>query len=221
MWKMGDKKPAKNQNEIRTLPIQNLEARGKNNEGTKITGYAAVYDEFTQIYDFWGDYFYERIAAGAMKRTLEAGHDIFALRNHNWDNVVGRTGQNLTLSSDENGLYFDLTPPNTTLGRDVLEEVRGGLVNQCSIGFRVLESDWEFKGDEVFRTITDLELYEITLTPIPAYTSTSAEVRSLKKGILKGEKQPQINKDEQEERRQILAEAERIHQVLKNEGGRW
>lgn len=190
-----------------------MEARNKNDK-SKITGYAAVYDEFAQIYDMWGDSFNERIAIGAMKRTLEAGHDIFALRNHSWDHVVGRTGQNLTLSSDENGLYFELTPPNTTLGRDVMEEVKGGLVNQCSIGFRVLGEDWEFKGNEVFRTITDLELYEITLTPIPAYTSTSAEVRSVKQG-LNEPKTTQISNDEQEERRQILAEAEHINQLLK------
>lgn len=158
---MGDEKKKK-QTEIRTLPIHGLEARKKEADRERVTGYAAVYDEFAQIYDIFGDFFYERISTGAMKRTLEAGHDIFALRNHSWDHVVGRTGQNLTLRSDENGLFFDLTPPKTTLGRDVLEEVKSGLVNQCSIGFRVLEDDWDFKGDEVFRTITDLELYEIS-----------------------------------------------------------
>jgi len=204
-----------NQNEIRTLPIHGLETREKGEKQVKITGYAVVYDEFTEIRDIWGDVFYERITQDALKRTIEDGHDIFALRNHNWDHVVGRTGQNLTLQSDEKGLYFELIPPNTTLGRDVTEEVRSGLVTQCSIGFRVLNQEWEERDGDWFRTITELELYEITLTPIPAYTSTSAEVRSLTPDMVKkGGRTPEISASEQEERQKILAEANRIYQLL-------
>jgi uncharacterized protein len=212
--------PRTSQNEIRTVPIRRLETREKGEKQVKIAGYAAVYDEFTEIRDIWGDVFYERITQDALRRTIEDGHDIFALRNHNWDHVVGRTGQNLTLQSDEKGLYFELIPPNTTLGRDVTEEVRSGLVTQCSIGFRVLNQEWEERDGDWFRTITELELYEITLTPIPAYTSTSAEVRNLIPNMVKkGEKMPEISTSEQEERQKILAEANRVYEFLKKQGG--
>ena len=38
------------------------------------------------------------------------------LLNHNWDQVIGRTGANLTLTEDEHGLRFEIDVPNTTDG---------------------------------------------------------------------------------------------------------
>ncbi|MBN2909149.1 HK97 family phage prohead protease [Polycladomyces sp. WAk] len=210
----------KNQNEIRTLLIQSIETRSVGESGTKITGLAAVYDEFTPLVDWWGDTFYERIQKGAMKDTLADGHDIFALKNHDWSAILGRTGANLTLSDTENGLFFELTPNNSTLGRDILEDVRSGLIRGCSIGFRILDQYWEERDGDWFRTITKLELREITLTPIPAYTSTSAEVRSLTPDtVKKGGEMPEISASEQEERQKILLEANRVYEFLKKQGG--
>lgn len=199
--------------EIRTFTVQDIETRARQN-GTKIDGYAAVFGEFAEIRDWLGDKFYERIDSSALKQTLSDGHDIFALKNHNWDQLIGRTNTNLTLENRESGLYFELTPADTTLGRDVLEEVRSGLIRGCSIGFRVLDQEWEERNGEVFRTIKEIELLEITLTPIPAYSQTTAEVRSLiPKKIT--EKQNNNSQEEQEERAALLAEANRILQNLK------
>jgi uncharacterized protein len=202
----------KNQNEIRTLWIQHLETRSQADTDPKITGRAAVYGEFQLLIDMWGDHFYERIQKGALTETLAGDHDIFALKNHNWNEILGRTGTNLTLSDQENGLYFELVPNHSTLGRDILEDVRSGLIQGCSIGFRIVDQEWEERKGEWFRTITGLELREITLTPIPAYTSTSAEVRSLTLDQAKVDS-TQIDL-EQEERSFILAEAERIQRIL-------
>ncbi|AFH62258.1 HK97 family phage prohead protease [Paenibacillus caseinilyticus] len=171
-----------NQNEVRTLRLTKLETRALGDEastGTKITGYAAVYEEFTELRDWWGDRFYERIAKGAFDDTLADGHDIFALKNHDWNLILGRSGANLTLESHENGLYFELLPNNSSLGQDMKEDVRSGLIKGCSFGFRIVDQEWEQRDDDWFRTIKKVELQEITLTPIPAYSSTTAEVRSL------------------------------------------
>jgi uncharacterized protein len=202
----------KNQNEIRTLCIQHLETRSQADTDPKITGRAAVYGEFQLLMDMWGDHFYERIQQGALTETLAGDHDIFALKNHNWNEILGRTGTNLTLSDQENGLYFELVPNQSTLGRDILEDVRSGLIQGCSIGFRIVDQEWEEQKGAWFRTITELELREITLTPIPAYTSTSAEVRSLTPDL--GKVDPTQIDPEQEERAFILAEAERIQRIL-------
>jgi uncharacterized protein len=202
----------KNQNEIRTLWIQHLETRSQANTDPKITGRAAVYGEFQLLMDMWGDHFYECIQKGALTETLAADHDIFALKNHNWNEILGRTGTNLTLSDQENGLYFELVPNQSTLGKDILEDVRSGLIQGCSIGFRIVDQEWEERKGAWFRTIIELELREITLTPIPAYTSTSAEVRSLTPDQVKVD--PTQIDPEQEERSFILAEAERIQRTL-------
>lgn len=200
-----------NQVEVRTLKINELESRSKENSNN-ISGYAVVYDTYTEIRDAWGDTFHERIDPDAMVKTLQNGHDIFALRNHDYNQIVGRSGVNLTLENHENGLYFDLTAPNTTLGRDLLEEVRTGLIKGCSFGFRVNEDEWTERDGEYFRTIKDVELREITLTPIPAYSETSAEVRSLN---LKVDKTDEPMDTYAEERKQILADAQEVLNRLK------
>jgi len=168
-----------NNHEVRTVNILNLETRSEGENTNKVIGYAAVYDEFTKITDRWGDSFHEKISRDAAKTSLEDGHEVFALKNHNWDMVLGRTGANLILKNDDKGIYFELTPNNSTLANDLKEDVRSGIIKQCSIGFRILDQEWEEKEGEYFRIIKEIELFEITLTPIPAYTSTSAEVRSI------------------------------------------
>ncbi|SFT04150.1 HK97 family phage prohead protease [Marininema halotolerans] len=204
--------------EVRTLPILELNTRtAEGSKKPKISGRAAVYDEFTEIQDYWGDTFHERIQKGAISESISKGHDIFALRNHNWSDVLGRTGANLTLSDKEEGLYFELAPNDSTLGRDTMEDIRSGLIKGCSIGFRIEDEEWEERDGAFFRTITEIELLEVTLTPIPAYTSTTAEVRSLTPDLVQSKiKQGSM---EDEERQAILAEANRIQKHINTKGG--
>lgn len=206
-----------NQNEVRTLLINSIETRAISETSTKIEGLAAVYEEFTELRDWWGDVFYERIQKGAMTDTINAGHDIFALKNHNWSDILGRTGANLTISDRSDGLFFELKPNNSTLGRDILEDVRSGLIKGCSIGFRIVDQYWEERDGDWFRTITKLDLREITLTPIPAYTSTTAEIRSLTPNITK-KVSNNINNTEQEERNEILLDINRVERLLQRGG---
>lgn len=165
--------------ETRTV---SLEIRSSDLENRKIEGYAAVFSEdYTHLYDRWGDKFYERIARGAFTKTLRDKLDnIFMLVNHDWNKVVGRRGSNLVLEEDEHGLRFELTVPNTTDGNDLLENVRSGLIQGCSFGFNITDSDgrWDDSYTEFYRTITEVDLFEITATPIPAYTNTEISARS-------------------------------------------
>lgn len=159
----------------------NLEIRSADSESRKIEGYAAVFnEEYTQLKDRWGDVFYEKISAGAFKKTLaDDKRDKFMLINHDWNKVIGRTGSNLTLSEDEHGLRFEVDVPNTVDGNDLLENVRLGLIKGCSFGFNIKDQitrwddNWTF-----YRDITEVELFEVTATPIPAYNDTEIACRS-------------------------------------------
>ncbi|MDU7904651.1 MAG: HK97 family phage prohead protease, partial [Peptostreptococcaceae bacterium] len=68
---------------------------------------------------------------------------------------------------------------NTSDGNDLLENVRLGLVKGCSFGFNIVnqktrwDDDWNF-----YRDITEVDLFEITATPIPAYSDTEISCRS-------------------------------------------
>lgn len=159
----------------------NLQFRSTDLETRKIEGYAAIFsDEYTKLKDRWGDCFYEKISPGAFLKTLnDKTRDKFMLINHDWNKVVGRTNSNLELEEDNKGLRFSLEVPNTTDGNDLLENVRLGLVKGCSFGFNIVnqktrwDDDWNF-----YRDITEVDLFEITATPIPAYSDTEISCRS-------------------------------------------
>ena len=159
----------------------NLEIRNSNIEERKIEGYAAVFnEEYTKLKDRWGEVFYEKISPGAFKKTLKDNtRDKFMLINHDWNKVVGRTNSNLILEEDSKGLRFELTVPNTSEGNDLLENVKTGLIQGCSFGFNIVDQitrwddNWTF-----YREITEVDLFEVTATPIPAYADTEIAARS-------------------------------------------
>jgi len=184
-----------NKYENRTTPLR-IENRIENNHGKVLKGRAAVFNEFTTMHDYRGDEFQEKFATGCMNETLSDGHKIMALYNHSWSNLLGSTADNLKLKLKADSLCFELTPKGYELDRRIAEHVESGTIDGCSIGFRVLEDRWENKNDQWFRVIEKIELFEITLTPIPAYGQTAVIVETLKA--------PEA--DEYEERRQILEE---------------
>ena len=156
--------------------MMNLEIRSIDEGRRKLVGYASTFDEnYTLLRDRWGEKFYERVRPGAFTKTLRE-NEAFMLLNHNWNQVIGRTGANLTLSEDERGLKFEIDVPNTTDGNNLLENVRLGLITGCSFGFDITkektrwDDSWNF-----YRDIEEVKLYEVTATPRPAYGSTSIE----------------------------------------------
>lgn len=158
-----------------------LSLRDSNLEERKIEGYAAVFsEEYTKLKDRWGDCFYEKVSPGAFVKTLnDKTRDKFMLINHDWNKVVGRTNSNLILGEDEHGLRFELTVPETTDGNDLLENVRNGLIQGCSFGFNIVDqkTKWDETYTNFYRDITEVELFEVTATPIPAYADTEISAR--------------------------------------------
>jgi HK97 family phage prohead protease len=142
-----------------------------------ISGFAVVFGDETVI----GGDFRERIAPGAFTRTLKERPDVVMLLNHDSGRVLGRAGAHtLSLREDRAGLYFALTvDPTTPEGQTALGTVGRQDVRGCSFGFQVRAETWDDGGDRLpLRTITDVDLYELTLTAFPAYETTSAGLRS-------------------------------------------
>ena len=143
----------------------------------KLTGYAAVFNK--PSHDLGG--FREIIKPGAFKRTLADSAHVTALNNHNADQVLGRVGSGtLRLEEDDHGLRFELDLPATTYARDLSALVERGDVAGCSFAFRVRSGGelWEEINGETIRTLTALDLGEITITASPAYPDTSVAKRN-------------------------------------------
>lgn len=155
--------------------VAEVEVRARDNavegKGRTLYGYAACFNQPTDLGGFS-----EVIAPGAFARTLasdDAGK-IRAIYEHDARSLLGRAGSgSLRLSEDEVGLAFELDLPDTQLGRDVETLVKRGDLAGCSFGFIATADTWE--GET--RTVTDVDLFEVTITATPAYDATSVQVR--------------------------------------------
>jgi HK97 family phage prohead protease len=162
--------------ETRNSPIE-FELRGQ--DGPKpgtVVGYAAVFDSLSE--DLGG--FQERLEPTAFNGSM--GREYFALYSHDMSKVLGssRSGT-LKASPDTKGLNFEVELPDTTFGRDLWVSLTRGDVQGASFGFTVSGDEWNLDGGMPIRTITQIErLFEVSITAMPAYPSTSVATASLR-----------------------------------------
>lgn len=149
-------------------------------EPPRLVGYAAVFDSLSG--DLGG--FREKISAGAFSRSLREDADIRALWNHNDGQVLGRTAAGtLRLSEDARGLRVEIDPPDTQIARDAQVLIERGDVSQMSFAFRVRAGGQSFAENdegEIIRTLTDVELFEVSPVTFPAYADTQIDTRALR-----------------------------------------
>lgn len=140
-----------------------------------LSGYFAVFDSVYNI----GPGMSESIATGAFAKTLSG--DIRALTNHDTTLVLGRTGAGtLDLREDTHGLWADVAiNPNDSDAMNTYARVQRGDVSQCSIGFRILSEETDFREDgSVHWTIKEVELFEVSVCTFPAYQETNVTARA-------------------------------------------
>ena len=148
------------------------------NEGNTISGYAAVFTDYSgkpSLSENLGG-FREIVAPTAFN---ERSGKVLAFYNHDSSQVLGKEGTNLELSVDSRGLKFSLILPDTTTGRDVRELIRAGILSGVSFGFTVNKDSWAVVNNEKIRTLESVTLYEISPTANPAYPDTSVALRNL------------------------------------------
>ncbi|RAW69302.1 MULTISPECIES: HK97 family phage prohead protease [unclassified Photorhabdus] len=140
----------------------------------KLTGYVIKWNSRSHV--LW-DEFVEQFTPNAFRASLTANTDVRALYEHDHTNLLGRTTSGtLQLSEDATGLRFELTPPDTQLGRDVLTLVERGDISGMSFGFRATKDQWDVGQEPYIRTVLEAELREITITSMPAYPDSGVEI---------------------------------------------
>jgi hypothetical protein len=166
--------------ETRYFALDSIELRaadeGADGPGT-LVGYASVFNSRSE--DLGG--FVEQIAPGTFTRSIGMP-DIFACPDHDESvrTVLGCTdARTLILSQDDRGLRFENPLPDTTTGRDIAVSAARGDVKKMSFAFRATLDEWDMRSDPPLRTVKDADLYHIAYVLRPAYTSTSAALRSL------------------------------------------
>lgn len=143
-------------------------------EGTRIAGYAAKFN-----CEASGLPFREEIAPGAFARSLQSGEPVFLLVNHDTDMVplASTQGGTLALREDGVGLFMEaeLDPMNPRAA-ELLSALKRGDVDKMSFAFTVAPNG-QRKVDGL-RTLTDLNLHEVSVVTWPAYSDTTVGMRS-------------------------------------------
>ena len=131
-------------------------------------GEIADIDEKMGIVKGYGSYFGNKdsdndvIAKGAYQKTIkENGERVRYLYQHDMTQPIGKMKE---LYEDEKGLMFVAEIPKTTLGMDVLELIKGGVITENSVGILPLQK--QMKDD--YREITEVKLYEISAVTLAA-----------------------------------------------------
>ena len=161
--------------DMRVLQLRSGEFKTREDgEKMVIEGYFAV---FNSNYEMW-EGASESIAEGAFDSSLS--NDIRGLTNHDTTLVLGRTkAHTLELKTDSHGLWGRITiNPKDSDAVNTYERVKRGDVDQCSIGFMVRSEETDFRADgSIHWTITDVELFEVSVCTFPAYEETSVSAR--------------------------------------------
>lgn len=161
--------------DMRVLQLRSGEFKTREDSGEMvIEGYFAV---FNSNYEMW-EGASESIAPGAF--TSSIGGDIRGLTNHDTTLVLGRTkAHTLELKEDTHGLWGRITiNPKDSDAVNTYERVKRGDVDQCSIGFMIRSEETDFRDDgSIHWTITDVELFEVSVCTFPAYEETGVSAR--------------------------------------------
>lgn len=172
-----------------------------------VEGYASTW---TTTPDSYGDI----VIKGAFTETLEkraaTGHPFPLCFNHDLDQIIGAVKE---IEEDDFGLKVKASFLNTALAQEKRELVKEGIVWQFSFAYSVQgweEPTAEEKKQGILQKLTKLDLFEVSLVPVPA--NQTAVVTEIKDG------EPETKETEPEEeksgRRNSKKDAEAIKQAI-------
>lgn len=152
--------------------------------GIKVSGYAAVFGEITDI----GGYFREVLERGAFKEAIGRDDVVFVINHEGLPLARTRSGT-LTLKEDERGLYMETTldaeDPDV---KSIVGKMKRGDLDKMSFAFRAEVQEWDDTQDPPLRTIRKASLYDVSIVTTPAYDGTSIGLRSLEEARAEAEK---------------------------------
>ena len=166
-------------NEVRHVDYEVIAETRADGAETKLIlrGYAAVFDRLSL--NLGG--FREKIAVGAFDKVMD--NDVRAVFNHDINMILGRSSAGtLRLTTDDEGLAYEIDLPNTSYARDLHESVTRGDIKENSFKFAVMRDSWSYDeetGGEI-RTIEEVaRLMDVGPVSFPAYPDATIAIRSM------------------------------------------
>ena len=139
-----------------------LRAKPNGTGGTafQFNGYAATFEQPFEMWDFWGDLYYEVLGAGACTRTLANQADVQFLIGHNEAGIpLARTKSGtMQLSADSHGLEVNV--PSLDGSSPLVQALASAMdrkdMDEMSIGFVTTAQAWS--PDWMERRISEINL---------------------------------------------------------------
>ena len=160
------------------------EVRMIEGEGGHIVGYASVFNKLSR--KLGG--FVEKVAPRAFNQSrAQDWPDVVCRYNHSDDWLLGTTkARTCLLQVDGDGLWYDVIPPDSRSGDDVLKLCQRGDVSSSSFAFRVPDggdswglSDFNYP----LRTLESVDLVDVAPVITPAYPDATAASRALEGAV--------------------------------------
>lgn len=192
--------------------IKDVELSCGDGEALKLGGYINVTNrESEMLYNKKkGKWFKEVMTRGVFGDAISRAKDIPLLFEHNWDKKLACTSNaTLQLKEDQIGLRFDAVIED----RAIYEQVKSGVINSCSFGFKALKEGIEEIDSRLEkRFIEAMELFEVSLVKNPAYVGSLCEVRSYEEELemenRKAEEEKEAKEDKASEKEDAPIEKE-------------
>lgn len=177
--------------------IKDVQLQADTEGSLKVGGYINVTERESEMLfnKRTGKWFKEVMKKGVFKRAIERAKEIPLLYEHNWGKQLAiTTDGSLTLKEDNIGLRFDAVINDES----VYDQVRAGLINSCSFGFRALQEEIEGVNSKFEkRFVSAIELMEVSLVKNPAYVGSLCESRSYEEELQEEErKAPEVSDDD-------------------------
>lgn len=190
---------------------------------TRIEGMAVPYNQLSlPIHTVHGQSFREKFLPGSFSDSIAAARDIRGSVGHNAHHPLGRTSKGtLQLQDRPDGLYVSIAIPDTTVGRDAMENVRNGNFDGMSIEFTPVEDgdSMERVGGEFIRTVSRARLFGVTLTGIPAYPQTAGTLALRCIDDFLAKEESEVQRTEAEKRQSIaMRKAVRLRMIELEQG---
>lgn len=181
--------PVRDNREYRDIDIRNMEIRTLGDGQDVVEGYATTFGEPYMLWDD-GEYrLFESVDAHAFDETDMS--DVIMQYNHEGRVFARGSNKTLEVAPDSHGLHTRGYLGGTEIGRQLLEEIRGGYTTKMSMGFRVGQDkrevieDKENRRVDIYRTILKVsKLYDVSAVSLPANPMTDIRTRDYSEGVI-------------------------------------
>lgn len=171
-----------------------------------VEGYASTW---TKTPDSYGDIVIKGAFTETLKKRKATGHPFPLCFNHDFDQIIGAVAE---AEEDDFGLKIKASFLNTALAQEKRELVKEGIVWQFSFAYSVLGSEEptaEEKKQGIYQKLTKLDLYEVSLVPVPAnQTAIVTEVKNDSEVETK-----EVEAEEKSGRRNRKSDVERLKKI--------